>query len=160
MLYQFLKDRGIFETLKTGKLIDIGSGDGSQGKEFENEGWIVFNVEKKDGLDATTFNFPENSYDLAIARNSLPFMGIYQMEVVENIYKSLKKDGFFYGTVFGKDDPWAKEGLITAVNFDAFKEQILNLGFTILWVTEEKGIGKRKNGELKDWHILKFLVKK
>ena len=160
MLYHFLKSKGILESLTHGEIIDIGSGDGYVGKEFEDNGFEVTYIEKKNGLDATVYEYPSDYFGLAIARNSLPFMGNKQFDVISNIYKSLKKEGYFYGTVFGKNEPWVKEGFVTAVDFDELTEFLKSIGFSILWQSEENGIGPTMKGDLKDWHILKFLVQK
>ena len=87
MLYHFLKSKGILESLTHGEIIDIGSGDGYVGKEFEDNGFEVTYIEKKNGLDATVYEYPSDYFGLAIARNSLPFMGNKQFDVISNIYK-------------------------------------------------------------------------
>jgi hypothetical protein len=159
-MYEFLNKKGIIEASVNKRLIDIGSGDGKHGAEFEAHDWEVTYIEKKNGLDATTYDFSENEYGLAIARNSLPFMGDKQFGVISKIYCALKKDGYFYGTIFGKEDPWAKEGIITALDFDEVRNYLKQIGFKIVWEGEEKGIGKSMKGDLKNWHIFKFLCQK
>lgn len=157
MLYNFLLEKGI--AIK-GNVIDIGSGDGHIGKEFEDKGFNVTYIEKKDGIDAVTYNYSKGKYGLAIARNSLPFMGRMQFVVITKIHSSLKKGGYFYGTVFGKDEPWVKKGIVTPLNFRAVERYLKSLGFQALWQSEEKGLGKAKSGEIKNWHIFKFLCRK
>ncbi len=39
-------------------------------------------------------------------------------------------------------------------------EFLKKTGFSVLWQSEEKGLGKTMKGEFKNWHILKFLAKK
>lgn len=160
MIYEFLKNKGVLENLLSRRVIDIGSGDGKHGKEFESHGWEVTYIEKKDGLDATTYDYPGDTFGLAIARNSLPFMGDKQFEVVAKIYFTLVKGGYFYGTVFGHEEPWAKTGIITPLDFTDVETYLKKIGFDILWQSTEKGIGKAQNGEVKQWHIFKFLCQK
>ncbi|MES2060152.1 MAG: hypothetical protein V4438_03915, partial [Patescibacteria group bacterium] len=159
MVYEFLKNKGVLDNPVNKELIDVGSGDGSSGAEFESHGWEVTYIEKKNGVDATTYDFPIDTYGLAVARNSLPFMEDKQLDVISKIYSTLKQGGYFYGTVFGIEDPWAKEGIITPVDFDIFKSDLKNLGFEILWESVEKGTGKTMKGDFKNWHIFKFLCK-
>ena len=160
LLYKFLQNKGIFETLKEGIVIDIGSGDGREGEIFKENGFQVTSIDIKGGIDATEYSYPKEEYDIAIAKNSLPFMKDKQLDVISNIYKTLKKGGYFYGTVFGKNDPWAKSGLITPMDFIELLEFFNKVNFKIIWQCEEKGIGKTIKGDFKDWHILKFLVRK
>lgn len=160
-LYYFLENKGVIcESIKNRKLIDIGGGNGSETMSFKENGFEVTLIDLKNGIDATTYLYPNNEYDIAIAKNSLPFMGHKQFDVITNIYKTLKNGGYFYGTVFGAEDPWAKEGLVTPVDFNEVAEFLKKLKFNIIWQSEEKGVGKTMNGDLKDWHILKFLVRK
>ncbi len=160
MIYEFLKNKGVLDNPINRKLIDIGSGDGSHGAEFQKDGWEVTFIEKKDGLDASIYDFPKDTYAIAVARNSLPFMEDKQFEVISKIYDTLKVGGYFYGTVFGHDEPWAKTGKITPLDFDETRNYLKGLGFSIIWESVEKGIGKAQNGELKEWHILKFVCRK
>lgn len=160
-LYNFLKNKGVIDELvREQKLIDIGSGDGSEASLFQKNGFQVTLIDLKNGIDATTYSYPKEEYNIAIARNSLPFMKNKQFDVISNIYNTLKPGGYFYGTVFGDEDPWAKEGLITPINFQELIVFLNKLNFKIIWQSEEKGIGKTMKGDLKDWHIFKFLVRK
>ncbi|MES2409074.1 MAG: methyltransferase domain-containing protein [Patescibacteria group bacterium] len=151
---------GILNQSKSGKLIDIGSGDGKEAALFQGNGFEVTLIDLKNGIDATTYLYPKEEYDIAIARNSLPFMKDKQFDVINNIYKTLKTGGYFYGTVFGSEDPWAKEELITPINFQELTTFLNKLNFKIIWQSEEKGIDKTMKGDLKDWHVFKFLVRK
>ncbi|MFA6050385.1 MAG: class I SAM-dependent methyltransferase [Candidatus Paceibacterota bacterium] len=160
MIYDFLENKGVLINPAEKKLVDVGSGDGKNGAEFESHGWGVAYIEKKNGLDATTYDFPQEEFGLAIARNSLPFMEEKQLDVISKIFNTLKKGGYFYGTIFGKEDPWAKEGIITALDFDDVRNYLKQIGFKIVWEGEEKGIGKSMKGDLKNWHIFKFLCQK
>jgi SAM-dependent methyltransferase len=157
MFYEFIQSK---IDLKKGSIIDIGSGDGSDAKVFEAKGFSVFCIDKKDGIDAVTFKYPKNKFNYAIAKNSLPFMGKHQLEIISKIYLCLKKGGIFYGTIFGKDDPWSEKGIITPLSFRTVEKHLKKSGFEILWRAEEKGIGRTMKGELKNWHIFKFLVRK
>jgi hypothetical protein len=161
MIYDFLENKGVQDSVVNRKLIDIGSGDGKHGAEFEAHGYEVTYLEKKNGQDAITYDYPKDTYGIAVARNSLPFMGENQFQVMMKIYDTLKVGGYFYGTVFGDKEPWAREGKITALEFSRVEKFLESLGFQILWKSTEEGIGKAFfDGQIKNWHIFKFLCKK
>lgn len=161
MIYESLENKGVLDAPVNKKLIDIGSGDGRHGAEFERHGYDVTYIEKQDGIDATTYAFPSDTYGIAVARNSLPFMGNDQYKVISNIYNTLKVGGYFYGTVFGNKDPWAKEGKITPLDLEETEKYLKKIGFDIVWKSVEEGVGKaRFDGRIKNWHIFKFLCRK
>ena len=117
-LYHFLKNKGVdYNSVTNGKLIDIGGGNGSESTPFQENGFEVTLIDLKNGIDATTYSYPKEEYNIAIARNSLPFMKDKQFDVISNVYNTLKPGGYFYGTVFGVEEPWAKENLITPIDF-------------------------------------------
>lgn len=159
-IYEFFKNKGVFETIKKGTVIDIGSGDGREGKLFQENGFKVLNLDKKNGTNVLEYKFLPEVFDIAIAKNSLPFMGTKQLYIIEKVYESLKKGGYFYGTVFGEKDPWAQEKLITPLDFKKLRKKLVKLGFKILWVSEEEGLGRKIDGGFKNWHIFKFLITK
>ncbi len=161
-IYEILKSKKLIgKDTESGRVIDVGSGDGNQGKEFEAAGFEVTYIEKKDGLDAITYEYPEEVYDIAIANNSLPFMGLEQEKVVNGIYRALKTGGVFYGTVFGFKDPWSQNETVRAVDFDKFRTFLLLKGFKVVWYSEEFGIHpKDSDHKLKDWHIMRFIAVK
>lgn len=160
MLYDFLQSKGVLESIDMGKVIDIGSGDGREGKLFEEHGYGVTSIDIKNGIDATTYSYPIGWYNIAIANNSLPFMKDKQFEVVLSVYNTLKEEGYFYGTVFGNEEPWVKEGFVTPLDFENVRKFLEKIGFQFIWQSEEKGLGRTMKGDLKKWHIFKFLVKK
>lgn len=49
---------------------------------------------------------------------------------------------------------------LTPIDFNEMIEFLKKTGFSVLWQSEEKGLGKTMKGEFKNWHILKFLAKK
>lgn len=160
-LFFFLQSKGVdYQSIINKKVIDIGGGNGSETFTFKENGFEVTLIDLKNGIDATTYIYGEEKFDIAIAKNSLPFMKESQMDVMANVYKALKKGGYFYGTVFGKDDPWAKAGLVTSLDFPSVLGFLEEIGFRMIWQCEEKGVGKTMKGDYKDWHILKFLIRK
>ncbi len=158
-MFDFLKEKGVIIP-ENGHVIDIGSGDGREGLLFKENGLHVTDIDIKYGIDATTYDYPQDTYDIAIAKNSLPFMNDKQFDVIKKVYHTLKNGGYFYGTVFGKDEPWVEQGILTGMDFIKTEDYLKELGFKVVWKSEEKGIGKSMKDELKNWHIFKFLCQK
>ena len=109
----------------------------------------------------TDFEYEENRYDLVLATNVLPFLKDEEVFVyIEKIVSSIKKDGFFCFSLFGKEDAWSdKENM----SFQTYKEAldfIATLPVEIFFQQTEKGVGATMKGDSKFWEIHRFILKK
>ena len=105
------------------------------------------------------FNFPENTFDIALTMYSLPFNAPDTFDnVFENIKKSIVEDGIFCGQLFGVRDEWSNKPNMTFHT----KRQIakLFLGMEIIYFKEEEIDGKTANGAPKHWHVFHFIAKR
>jgi len=98
---------------KDSKVLDLGSGLGGNGIFLAEQGFKVTCLDKdKEAIevikkehpeinslneDILEFDFPENEYDLIIARAILNFFELGDIKIIiKKIIKSLKEDGLFY----------------------------------------------------------------
>ncbi len=106
------------------------------------------------------FEFPISKFNLINARYSLPFNGSSTLDtLVSHIIHSLANGGIFVGQFFGPEDSWA----LTKHNLTfTSKAQILTYfkKLEILYFEEENEIGPTVSGEVKNWHVFHFIVKK
>ncbi len=179
--YDFLEKKGVFDNIKEGNILDIGSGSGDDAIALEKKGFIVTSIEKnKDrydlimekvhesdskieviNIEIENYNFPVDKYNVIVAKNSLPFIlqKENQFKVIEKTYSSLTKNGYLYLTLFGPKDAWANN-IITGIDFKEAKTFLKKTGFEIKWHAIEEGWSKTTKGELKYWDINKFICKK
>ncbi len=106
------------------------------------------------------FDFEENSYDLINALYSLPFNGPENFEeLFENIKTSLKPEGIFVGQLFGvRDGLNVKESKLTFQT----REETLELlkGLELIEFEELEDTGTTDTGEIKYWHVFRFIARK
>ena len=159
-----------------GKAIDIGAGalkdtrflleqgfevtaiDGSElmaekAEKIKNEKFHYFISSFAD------FNFPENSFDIASAMNSLPFNPPETFDAVfQKIKNSLIIGGIFCAKLFGIRDEWSNDSKMTFHT----KEQVEKLlsDMEIVYFNEEEKDGTIANGTPKHWHTFDFIARK
>ncbi len=98
-------------------------------------------------------------YNFVIANYVLPFIKKKDIRhVMDNIFNSLKINGIFSGTFFGKNDFYRKN---TKIVFNS-RRQVLDLlkEYEILYFSEIEKKHLNNNNELKDYHSFEFIVKK
>lgn len=154
-----------------GKAIDIGAGALNETRYLLEKGFDITVVDqshqveqeaKKMGSEKIRaftsrfedFTFPKESYDLAVAMFSLPFLKREDFSAVfEKTKSSLKRRGIFCGQFFGDRD---ERKLATSRTFHT-KEQVLELlkDMEVLSFEEEEKI----KGE-KKWHIFHVVARK
>lgn len=107
----------------------------------------------------TDYVFPVNTFDIAAALYSLPFIFNKDFEkVFTNIKKSLVLDGIFVGNFFGEHDAWNNRATMTFHT----KKQVENLfsDFTIVLFEEREYDGKTADGRPKHWHVFNVIARK
>ena len=106
------------------------------------------------------FTYPTNTYDLANAEFSLPFIGRENFPAVfAKLLASVKPGGLFTGQLFGLNDSWNTPE--TAMNFHS-RDDVKNLlgDWEIVELEEEDHPGRTKLGEPKHWHIFHILARR
>jgi len=166
---------------KIGKVLDLGSGQGTDALYFAKQGYEVDAVDrditalkelqssnldiKLNPIESTIegFQFTANAYSLIIASNSLPFLS--SKEEVKRILTesagALTDGGILYVSLFGTKDEWNgnKEGMTFFEESEA-QELISSLSLERYYQILEEGYGRTKAGGIKYWSIFKFLLKK
>ena len=161
-----------------GVAVDIGCGAGRDTIFLIKNGWQAISVDKEDVKDIIykqlsrkekrCFKFLNikiedyelKSVDLVVAFNSLPFC--YQNafgDAWKSVVNSIKANGYFIGTFFGRNDDWAK--LKQDMVFMS-REECVNLfkEFKIEKFEEIEEDNMSAVGENKHWHIFKIVAKK
>jgi len=153
-------------------VLDLGCGVGAVSSPFAENGWNVVAVDlKKERLSKINFNAEihcenlntflerdKRQFPIIIASYVLPFLGKEYKKALEMIYSKLPAGGIFIGTFFGERDAWAKD---TPHYFHNREQALADLSkYKILNFQEIDAILPCYNGELKNWHIFEFIVKK
>jgi len=104
------------------------------------------------------FAFPANSFDLANAEFSLPFVNRGNFAAVfTRLLNSVRGGGIFTGQLFGTNDSWNVENsgmtFHTRPQVEAFFSD-----FELIHLEEEDHPGTTKLGEPKHWHIFHIIA--
>lgn len=163
---------------KPGKALDLGCGKGNDAIALAERGFHVTAVDKNTediqrnkgtididvvNSDIKNFTFEKGEYDLAIAKNSLPFISPKDMvyETIRKLSDSLVSGGILYITLFGPKDGWAKEKQnMTFINYDEATAFMNSLDLSPIHRLTEEGLGPLMTGEIKYWHIHRLLYQK
>jgi SAM-dependent methyltransferase len=158
--------------------VDLGCGDGRDTVELLRRGWQVLGIDGEATAIARLLERSEAncerlqtqiarfesltlpaSVDLINASFCLPFCPPEHFPYLWNeIATSLRVGGRFCGQLFGDQDSWASDPLIT-YQTRAEIEQLLQ-PFAIEMLNEENHPGTTALGEEKHWHIFHIVVKK
>jgi len=164
--------------VKRGKALDLGAGAGVNAIALAKAGFTVDAVDNDlDSIelikasakdlpliahlaDIKNFPIPPETYQIIVARNSLPYLKKGEAEeVLKKIKVGLVSGGFLALAVFGPEDDWAKAGRPMSF-WTADEIKALLFGMEIIEVVEEKEPGKTTSGTLKFWHRIRVLAKK
>ena len=106
----------------------------------------------------------KKSYSMVTANNVLSFL--YKKDfliLIKKIKKSLEKDGFFQGNVFGKNDDWKNRHTEAVILKKYSKKELqkkLEKEFKVIKIIEEEYDTKSTLGYKKHWHDIVFIVKR
>lgn len=163
--------------LTGGNALDIGAGAGNDSLFLAENNYSVTALEPKveklventKGArnvsiveeNMTDFDYPESTYDLVIANNSLPFIKKEALPtLIEKIITSLHTNGYFCFTLFGLEDEWSDKENMNFISYEDSISLLHTFPVTIYFQSTEKGYGTTMKGDVKFWEIHRFIVKK
>lgn len=104
-------------------------------------------------------NIGEEKYDIVVAENSLSFNDKDAVETMINkIYVSLKKGGYFAGNLYGLQDFRSSEGKKMSFYTKSEVESLL-YKFKVKELADREG-DSEENGVKFHWHAFEFIVQK
>jgi hypothetical protein len=145
---------------KNKRILDAGVGPVSVFPLLKEDNTVT-EIDIRNGAheDIRVFSIKENEYDVIICRNVLPFLSSKEeiFNTIEKLHQGATESVIF--TVFGENDPWAKENRkMTFVNDDdvaRLKEKYHLEKFEYFY-----GESKTMYGDTKLWEIYTFIIKK
>ena len=164
------------ETLfgKTGKALDLGSGAGVDAKYLLDNGFTVTAVDNDDDaierlhhinnpnltvIKSTYDAFHYEVYDLVNASWALPFNPkLTFTSMVQRLIKSIKKDGYFSGHLFGINDEWNRSDSNMTFQTRGEAEHIFD-DLELINFEEVEKDGKTANGTPKHWHVFHIVAR-
>lgn len=105
------------------------------------------------------FDIKKEKYDCIIANNSLPLIDSKEkvFEIIKNVVNGLKKDGCLYLTLFGTKDEWVTKKDMSFFEYDEIKNRLDSLDIKFYHSNIEEGFGKTNAGNIKYWHVFRFI---
>jgi predicted TPR repeat methyltransferase len=163
-----------------GRVLDLGCGEGVDAKELAALGHTVDAVEVATqhlaSLAKLAKEFPitvhavaienfiiqENTYALIIANNSLPFLSdkTTVQKILRDSVAGLIASGVLYFTLFGPKDAWASKKNMSFFDYNEIISFMQTLPIQIYNSSTEEGYSKTMKGDIKYWHIHRFLCLK
>lgn len=162
--------------IKNGNFLDLGCGTGSEPAFAAESGFTVTAVDRNPLTEEVPnitfvqsliedFVIEEGKYDVIFADNALPFLTKDNAKkVLIDASSKIKPDGTMSFTLFGANDAWAKdENMSSKMNFWDREEAysfVKGLNLPVYRTDDEEGFAPTMKGEIKYWHIFKFILKK
>ncbi len=107
------------------------------------------------------FAFKEDQYDFINAQYALPFAEPeHFIEILRQIYISLKAGGVFAGNFFGIEDEWVENPNMTFVTDGQLKDLFKSDKWNIYMFDEERTLGPTADGAMKRWHLFNVIAEK
>lgn len=155
------------DSLRGTSLLDIGARDTRLAEILSKEGFskitlldkneIVGEIERERveiiHMPLELF-LPKGSYDLVICRHVLPFIE----NPLEQLERILSFGTITYFTLFGTDDDRKKLHLVTKDQIEEVLQKFPNL--EIRYQGESIFKGKLYNGDIINWHLFTYIIKK
>lgn len=181
---KFLTNRGILDVVTSGNILDLGCGKGLDVIQFAKKGSFVIDAVDHDSASIDflnekiksesisnihthlksieDFKIESEKYSIIIASNSLPFISSKEkvVEIIGNISKGLKQDGFAYITLFGLNDDWKNKKNMSFFSLEEATKIFDDLGLKKYFISTEEGYGKTMKGDVKFWNVHKFIYQK
>ncbi len=175
-----IKQLDSLKLLHGGKALDLGVGPGHESIILAKRDYHVTAVDLSEKTIETlqskiaglpiklvhsnilSFEIHLNSFDLIIVKNVLPFLENKNdaIEVIKKLANGLKNNGIIYLTLFGPSDEWANKPTMSFFEYQEAIDLLSSLPLKILHRSTEEGLGSTMFGDIKYWHIHKFLCQK
>ena len=165
---------------KTGVMIDLGAGEGTDCAYLLAHNWKVIAVDINTNGIENMLKMIGNEYidkitvikkrfhnvtiptvDLVVANYSLPFCDIKYFPLVwENIKNALNPEGRFAGTFFGINDEFKEKAIL--LNSDQINAMFESLEYEYYSEDEQESdvIDQKGNKVFRHWHIYEIIAKK
>lgn len=166
-------------TCPTGKALDIGFGSGDDLVALAEHGFEVIGIDASEAnvqkihervgekvlvehSDVRSFLFPKNSFSVIHANNVFPFLAEKKSvhEILEKAIDALVPEGFFVFSLFGPHDAWVEREDMNFFSYDEILNFLNKQPVEIYFQSTEEGWGHTMKGEMKYWHIHRFIVRK
>ena len=155
-------------------MLDLGCGNGQDDIVASEAGFKVTAVDKNAVEKVTenmsinfvidkieNFKIEQDKYNFIYADNSLPFLIKNDaIKVIKDASIKLKNGGVLYFSLFGVNDAWSGDENINFWTRDEINELVSTLELSLYKKVEEEGYSPKMNGEIKYWHIFRFILKK
>ena len=162
------------KVVTNGEMLDLGCGNGQDDIVASEVGFKVTAVDKNVVEKMTenmsinfvidkieNFKIEQDKYNFIYADNSLPFLIKNDaIKVIKDASIKLKNGGVLYFSLFGVNDAWSGDKNINFWTRNEINELISTLGLSLYKKVEEEGYSPKMNGEIKYWHIFRFILKK
>jgi 2-polyprenyl-3-methyl-5-hydroxy-6-metoxy-1,4-benzoquinol methylase len=177
LLRTFFSNAGLAHT---GRALDVGFGSGTDARALAEAGYSVEAIDtnqdaierfspiaKKFSIrilfsDVRDFVITEETYALILASNVLFFISERSV-VFQNIEKcitGLSPGGFLLFSLLGPRDAWAEKGKVSTFDFEEVVQFLEQKGVTFYFRSTEEGFSPTMKGEIKYWHIHRFIMQK
>src|SRR6185503_14251384 len=100
-------------------------------------------------------------YDVIICNNALPFIADKKAvkNVILRIAKGLTDAGIACLSVFGPDDDWSSHKGMSFFSSKEIAAYLKSIGMSVIEKTTTEGLGKTMRGDIKYWHVMRFVLK-
>ncbi len=152
----------------SGNMLDLGCGAGDDSEYFKKLGYKVISVDVRSEYrsairtDITNFHIEPEKYNVIICNNTLSFISDKEKvkKILANMSKGLALNGVMYFSLFGPHDEWMGNKNMSFFDLPEILPCIDSLNLSLIEKSVTEGYGKTMRGEVKFWHIIRFIFKR